>query len=181
MPKSVADKLREIQGQLPPVKITVFTTGEEKIYTFTKLKRKECHETLYNLVKPFITIVSTIIENAKDADGKPIDLENIDPEKTGKLKGLDIALIGQIFEAIPFDRFWLLAKKLLKGVIVDGIPINDFDNDDENVEGYYDDKQIELLQAVYTAAMVNYPFLSKLMIMGKKSKDSAQSGEKNIE
>ena len=175
MVKSVADKLREVQGQLPPVKIVVFTSGEERLYTFTKLKRKECQETLYNLVKPFIAIVTRIIESSD------IDFENIDPEKPEsiEIKGLDVNLVGQIFDAIPFERFWLLASKLLKNVVVDGVPIDDFDNDEEDTPGYYDDKQIELIQAVYTSAMVNYPFLPGLMKMGKRSKDSNQSEGKN--
>lgn len=184
---TLADKMRAVQGQLPPVKITVFTTGEERLYTFTKLKRKECHETLYNLVKPLITIVKTFIENVKGPDGKPIDLEKLAEKKEGKdedidlisFKGLDMNLVGQVFDSIPFDQFWLLASKLLRNVVIDGVPIDDFEKEDENSAGYYDDKQVELIQAVYTSAMVNYPFLSGFLKKGKKSKDSNQSEGKS--
>ncbi len=181
--KTVADKLREVQGQLPPVKITVFTTGEERSYVFTKLKRKECHQTLYNLVKPFIAIITTFIENVKGSDGKPIDLEKIDPEKPDSInfKGLDMNLVGQVFDTIPFDQFWLLASSLLKNVVIDGVPIDDFEDTESNSVGYFDDKQVELIQAVYTATMVNYPFLSGFLKKGKKSKDSNQSEGKNTE
>ncbi len=178
---TLANQMRAVQGQLPPVKITVFTTGEERLYVFTKLKRKECQETLYNLVKPLIAVVKTLIENAKDADGNPIDLEKIDPEKPDLIsfKGLDISLVGQVFDTIPFDRFWLLASKLLKNVVIDGAPIDDFEDTESNSAGYYDDKQVELIQAVYTSAMVNYPFLSGFLKKGKKSKDSNQSEGKS--
>lgn len=148
--------MRAIQGQAPPIEVA------GKQYVFRKLKRKECHRVLYNLVQPFITIVSTLMQ-AIDLK----DLRNLDSLDFGKI---DISVIGQVFDALPFDRFWELACSMLNGVVVDGKPIEDLDESE-----YYDDKQIELIQAIFTSIKVNYPFLTGWIKPAGGSKGSSPS------
>ena len=164
----LAAEIRAIQGQSEPIEVA------GKLYVFKKLTRRDCQETLYNLVKPLIKTVSTVIEGV---DLEIEDLTNID--KIAKAVMDNVGLVGEIFDAIPYDNIHRLAQKLLKDVIIDSAIVpDDFENPDADEPGYYDDKQLELLQAMIKAVQVNYPFLGGLMKRkGDTKKDSSQSKE----
>ncbi len=166
----LAEKIRAIQGQSPPVEVA------GKQYIFKKLKRRDCQETLYNLIKPLINIVSTVL---KKTDLQVGDLGN--PEKFDALNNIE--LIGEIFGSIPYDHLHQLAKNLLKDVIINNsIAPDDFEKPDADEPGYYDDKQFELLQALMKAIQVNYPFLGGLIKKKDEAKeDSNQSNGKEKE
>lgn len=162
----LAEKIRAIQGQSPPVEVA------GKMYVFTKLRRRDCQETLYNLIKPLIRIVSSVIEQS---DFKVGDLG--DPEKFDLTK--NVGLVAEIIDLVPYDQLHQIAKKILKDVIIDNvIAPDDFENPDVAEPGYYDDKQMELLQAIMKGIQVNYPFLGGLIMKkGKTKEDSDQSKE----
>jgi hypothetical protein len=162
-------EIRAIQGQFKPVEVS------GKSYIFKRLKRRDCQETLYNLVKPLIKTISTVIE-AVDVEFKDLT----DANKISKAIMNNVGLVGEIFDAIPYDNIHRLAQKLLKDVIIDNeIAPDDFENPDSDEIGYYDDKQLELLQALMKAVQVNFPFLTDLMKKkGDSKSDSDQSTEK---
>ncbi len=167
--KTVADKLREVQGQLPPVEVA------GKQYVFIKLRRRDCQETLFNLVQPTIDAISTIIGSV---NLKLSDLTN--EEKVTEAVMKDISIVSKVFSVVSYDQLNNLAKKLLKNVIINNsIAPDDFENPDSDEPGYYDDKQLELIQALIKAIRVNYPFLGNLMKKKENTKeDSNQPQEK---
>jgi hypothetical protein len=164
----LAEEIRAIQGQTPPVKIA------GKQYVFKKLKRRDCQETLYNLVKPLVKTVVMVIESSE------VDIEDLkDMDKIANALLDNVALVADIFDVVSYDQIHKMAKALLKDVIIDNsIAPDDFENPDSDDPGYYDDKQIELIQAILKAITVNYPFLGDLMTKkGGTKKDSSQSKE----
>ncbi len=166
--QSLADQMREAQGMLPPVEVA------GKQYTFTKLRRRECQETLYNLVQPLIDSVSVVIESA----GLSIaDLSDMD--KISEAILANVGLVAKIFKTISYNQIHELAKSLLRNVVIDGkIQPDDFEKPDSNEPGYYDDKQIELIRAIFKAVQVNYPFLGSLIKNKENTKeDSDQSSD----
>lgn len=165
----LAEEMRAIQGQSPPMEVA------GKQYIFTKLKRRDCQETLYDLVQPLIDIISTVIESA---DLNITDLKDMDRVADAIMN--NIGLVAKIFKTISYDQIHRLAKKVLKDVIIDKtVAPDDFENPDSEEPGYYDDKQLELLQALIKGVQVNYPFLGNLIKKKEGTKHgSDQSKEK---
>lgn len=165
----LAEQMRAVQGQLPPIEVA------GKQYIFTKLRRRDCQETLYDLIQPLIDIISTVIESAG------LDLASLsDMDKIAEAIMGNVGLVAKIFKSISYDQIHNIAKKLLKDVVIDNeFAPDDFENPDAAEPGYYDDKQLELLQAIMKAVQVNYPFLINLIKKKENTKkDSNQSKEK---
>lgn len=165
----LAEQMRAMQGQLPPIEVA------GKQYIFAKLKRRDCQETLFNLVQPLIDIISTVIESAD------LDLADLsDMDKVADAIMNNIGLVAKIFKSVSYDQIHGLAKKILKDVIIDNVfAPDDFEYPDKDEPGYYDDKQMELLLAIVKGIKVNYPFLINLMKKKENTKkDSNQSKEK---
>ena len=85
--------------------------------------------------------------------------------------------IISIFENIGFDKFWEIAKKLLKVYMVDGEQ-HTFQIPGQPHDDYFDDKPLELYLAVTKAVQLNFaPFLRELGQMGKKGSNQEKKKE----
>lgn len=164
----LAEEIRALQGQSDPIDVA------GKTYVFKKLRRRDCQETLYDLVKPMIKVISTVIEKSGIEAG---DLHDMD--KIAKAVMENIALVGDIFDAISYDKIHRIAQKILKDVIVNNsIAPDDFENPDADEPGYYDDKQLELIQALIKGIKVNYPFIGSLIKKKGESKEDSDQKSK---
>lgn len=159
--RELARKMREAQGQTPAVEIN----GRQ--YVFRKLKRKKCHQVLYNLVAPFIRIVAALIETVAIPIGKLTSGE-FDVEALLKSDKLNTDTLASVLESLPFDDFWALACNILDSVEIDGIQYGKLDDHE-----FFDDKPFEMLKAMLKGIEVNYPFLGDLIKKKENGKDDS--------
>jgi len=151
--RKLAREIRAAQGQSPAVDI------DGKQYVFRKLKRKKCHEVLYNLVAPFIRIVATLIESVALPIGELIRGETeFDFSKMFKSEKFNTDTLATLLDSLPFEQYWTLACNILNDVEINGTQMGVLDDND-----YYDDKPLEMLKAILKGIEVNYPFLKALV------------------
>lgn len=154
----MAAKIRAKQGQSQPVEI-----GEHQ-YVYKLLKRKKCQKVLYNLVTPFIKIVSTVIETVHVPIGDLItalikgeedfDFEAYFKEMFKDKSSFNMDSIAKLFETLPFEKYWELACSILDDVEIDGTQYGKLDNHD-----FFDTRPLDLVKAISQGITVNYPFL----------------------
>jgi hypothetical protein len=137
-------------------------------YTFFSMDLEETHRVWFQLVrKVFLPVFqgglfdklmkAKVEEKVKgEASEKASDEENL----AFVMDGAD-EIIG-IFENIGFEKFWEIAKKLLKVFLVDGVE-HKFQIPGQPHDDYFDDKPLELYLAVTKAVQLNFaPFLREL-------------------
>ena len=167
--RQMADKMRAAQGQASAIEV------DEHKYVYKKLERKKCHQVLYNLVAPFVKIISTFIEGMAIPAGKIISGDFDAGEwaaKATKDLSLSTDTLVELLEALPFEKYWELAQNLLDDVEIDGVQFGKLDD-----HGYYDDKPIHMAKAIFNGIRVNYPFLSDMI--KKKDDGSKDSSQEN--
>jgi hypothetical protein len=167
----MAQKIREAQGQSPTVEV------DGRNYVYKKLKRRKCHQVLYNLVAPFIRIVSTFIQEIAVPISDIVQGKfNADKMAEGLTKEFSVntSAIANLISGLPFEEYWALAQNILNGVEIDGVQYGNLDDHD-----FYDDKPLHLVKAILKGIEVNYPFL-KDMIKKKADGSTASSPEKSV-
>lgn len=138
--------LRAAQGQSDPHEVA------GKVYVFRKLKGKNNHGTLKRLVGPFVRAV----ESTMQAVSMPLS-EILSGEVEIDLSEIDLAKAVEALDALSEDEYWLLAQRILDGVEIDGVAYGKLDN-----HTYFDDKHLEIVQAIFKGIQVSYPFVSAM-------------------
>ncbi len=154
---------------------------EVRNYTFFSMDLEETHRVWFQLVrKVFLPVFQgglfdKLMEAKIAVAGGKGEVAEDEANMAFVMDGADEII--SIFENIGFEKFWEIARKLLRVFRVDGVD-RTFQIPGQPDDGYFDDKPIELYLAVTKAVQLNFaPFLRELGQMGKKGSDQ-RKGEK---
>lgn len=158
--------LRDLQGQSDPHQVA------GKTYVFRKLKGKHNHGTLKRLVGPFVRAAETAMKVTAGMSLRKIMSGDAEVD----LSGIDLSKAVEALEVLSEDEYWLLAQRMLGGVEIDGEAFGKLDD-----HGYFDDKHLEFVQAIFKGVQVNYPFVSAMTQTKESgSTDSSTNQEPEI-